>query len=75
MTLYLQFIFCLVTGLFGLCAAFKILFDTVLANWDPSEGLSTLFNPSKQKRSFIAQWEWDRSARSGVAPLNLPPLE
>lgn len=60
MQLYVQFLFCLVFGLVGLCSALKILFDTLLKDWDPIRELRENIDPSLRRRSFIPDWQLGR---------------
>lgn len=67
--LYVQFIACLIAGLAGLCTVLKVLFDSVFAEWDViAEVCAVLRNPSRLGRSFVADWEWERTLRSAGAP-------
>ena len=60
MQLYFQFLICLVFGLLGLCSALKILFDTLLKDWDPIREMRENIDPSRRRRSFIADWQLGR---------------
>ena len=72
MKLYAQFILCLITGLFGLCWMLKTLFDTLLAEWDPSADLRAFLSPSRLKRSFMMDWEQERAIRAAGPRWNFP---
>ena len=60
MHFYLQFLFCLILGLVGLCSALKILFDTLLKDWDPIRDIHENIDPSRRRRSFVADWQLGR---------------